>query len=163
MAGGHSALEVTHPRGTQTPYIHMHVPHLGVPVQGDPLHPHVPLPPSRVPSPWGCHPAMSKASVQQLGTSLQSIAPSLGSPHLWEQTILVTARVKAGGQEGCGGATPRAKGTGGGPPATPLSPSPTIWAMPGWGELLGAVPPPPRHEGVKGPHPAVQRRCEICR
>ena len=40
-------------------------------------------------------------------------------------------------------------GQGGGPPANPLPPSPP-WAMPGWVELLGAVPLPGM-KGLRGP------------
>lgn len=36
MARGHSTLVATHPGGTQVPCTHTHVPHLGMPVQGDP-------------------------------------------------------------------------------------------------------------------------------
>lgn len=40
------------------------------------------------PIPTGCHPALSNATVQQLGTSLQWGAPSSGSPQLDRKSVV---------------------------------------------------------------------------
>lgn len=140
-AKGHSDAEATHPRGTQAPLSLLW------------RDPHVP-PPAWARSPWDCHPATSKTSIQLLGTSWQWGAPSLGSPCLWGGAVLGS---QGSGQQDGGGRGHR--GHRGWPPATSLPKRPMACARLGgaaWGHA-----PPLGQEGVKGLLQLCVQMCDM--
>lgn len=125
---------------------------------GDSLHPHV-LPPPWAQSPWRCHPAMSKTSIQLLGTSWQWGAPSLGSPRLWGGVILGSQG--SGRQDG--GVAGRTEGTEVGPPQGPLpKPHPPMGCARLGGAAWGRAPPPrPGRKGLRAPLQLCMQMCDM--